>query len=92
VEFDIIYGQGISLLDELLDIGVEMKILEKSGTWYNYGDERLGHGRENAKRYLAEHPQLADEIEKKVREGLGLTRQPAGKQTMAADEVPAEEN
>jgi recombination protein RecA len=91
VEFDIIYGLGISLLDELLDIGVEMKIVEKSGTWYNYGEERLGHGRENAKRFLSEHPQLADEIEKKVREALGLSKLPKAKQTMAADEVPAEE-
>jgi recombination protein RecA len=72
-EFDIIYGEGISRLGSLLDLGVTYKVVEKSGAWYTYGSERIGQGRENAKRFLQENPAMADEIEAKLRAALGLT-------------------
>jgi len=71
-EFDVIYGEGISRLGSLVDVGVEHKIVEKSGAWYAYSGERIGQGRENAKRFLQENPGLADEIEAKVRVALGI--------------------
>ena len=71
-EFDIDYGEGISKTGELVDLGVEHKMVVKSGAWYSYGDLRLGQGRENAKSFLRENPDLADEIEAKIREKLGL--------------------
>jgi recombination protein RecA len=72
-EFDIIYGEGISRLGSLLDLGVTHKVVDKSGAWYGYGSERIGQGRENAKRFLQENPAIADEIEAKLRAALGLT-------------------
>jgi recombination protein RecA len=71
-EFDIIYGEGISRLGSLLDLGVTQKVVEKSGAWYAFGGERIGQGRENAKRFLQENPAVADEIEAKLRAALGL--------------------
>ena len=71
-EFDIIYGSGISKIGDLLDCAVTHNIVEKSGTWYSYGEERLGQGRENVKKYLSQNSELTEEIEKKVREALGL--------------------
>jgi recombination protein RecA len=72
-EFDIIYGEGISRIGGLLDLGVEHKLVEKSGSWFSYAGERIGQGRENAKRFLQEHPALANEIEGKLRVALGMT-------------------
>ena len=71
-EFDIIYGEGISKTGDLLDLAVEEDIVNKSGSWYSYQDERIGQGRENAKRFLADHPEMFAEIDKKVRMGYGL--------------------
>jgi recombination protein RecA len=71
-EFDIDYGEGISKTGELVDLGVDHKLVVKSGAWYSYGDLRLGQGRENAKSFLRENPDLAEEIETKIRERLGL--------------------
>ena len=71
-EFDIIYGEGISRLGSLVDLGVTHKIVEKSGAWYAYGTERIGQGRENAKRFLKENPAMTDEIETKLRAALGM--------------------
>jgi recombination protein RecA len=71
-EFDINYGEGISREGELLDMGLEAKIVEKSGAWLSYGDLRIGQGRENAKQFLKENPELANEIEMKLRRNLGL--------------------
>ena len=68
-EFDILYGEGISKNGMLLDLGVEAGIVEKSGAWYNYGEMRLGQGRENARMYLKDNPELAKEIEEKIRDG-----------------------
>ena len=72
VEFDIVYGQGISREGDLLDLAVEQEIVDKSGSWYSYQDERIGQGRENAKRFLQEHPEMTTEIDQKVRMGFGL--------------------
>ena len=71
VEFDIMYGRGISRTGELIDLGVQAGIVEKSGAWYNYGPTRLGQGKENAKEYLTENPKVADEIERKIRATAG---------------------
>lgn len=72
VEFDIMYGQGISKTGELIDLGVKAGIVEKSGSWYSYNSERIGQGRENAKTFLKEHPDMADQIEAAVRQNAGL--------------------
>ncbi len=72
VEFDIMYGEGISKTGELLDLGVKAGIVEKSGAWFSYGDERMGQGRENSKTFLKENPAIADEIEDKIRASHGL--------------------
>ena len=72
VEFDIMYGEGISKTGELLDLGVKAGVVEKSGAWYSYGDERIGQGRENAKVYLRENTKVAYAIEDKIRAAHGL--------------------
>ncbi|QCE34750.1 recombinase RecA [Acetobacteraceae bacterium] len=72
VEFEIIYGEGISKLGELLDLGVKANIVDKSGAWFSYDSVRLGQGKENSKTYLREHPEMAVEIEGKIREHSGL--------------------
>ena len=72
-EFDIMYGEGISKEGDLLDLAVERKIVEKSGTWFAYSGERLGQGRENAKQFLKDNPAIFKSIEERVRTELGLT-------------------
>ncbi len=72
VEFDIMYGEGISKVGEIIDLGVKAGIVEKSGAWYSYGDERIGQGRENAKQFLRDHPDVSLAIEDKVRASHGL--------------------
>ena len=72
VEFDIMYGEGISKAGELLDLGIKAGIVEKSGSWFSYGSERIGQGRENAKQYLKDRPDRAAEIEAKIRQNAGL--------------------
>jgi len=72
VEFDIMYGEGISKTGELVDLGVKAGVVEKSGSWYSYGDQRIGQGRENAKNFLKENDQIAIEIEDKIRAAHGL--------------------
>ncbi len=74
VEFDIIYGEGISREGDLLDLGVQHEIIEKSGTWYTYKDQRVGQGRENAKAYLKEHPDQLAMVRSEVLEKLGIAR------------------
>ena len=75
-EFDIMYNEGISRIGDILDLGAELDIIEKRGSWYSYGDVRLGQGRENTKEYLQQNPELAAEVEKTVRE-QALTAGPA---------------
>ena len=72
-EFDIMYGKGISKEGSLIDVGVDLEIVKKSGAWFTYEGDQLGQGRENARQFLAEHIDLRDEIERKVREAVGLT-------------------
>ena len=72
VEFDIMYGEGISKSGEIIDLGVKFGIIEKSGAWFSYGEERIGQGRENAKKFLIENHELAVEIEAKIRSANGL--------------------
>ena len=72
VEFDIMYGEGISKTGELIDLGVKSGIVEKSGAWFSYNSQRLGQGRENSKNFLRENPAVADEIEASIRQNAGL--------------------
>ncbi|HEY8006942.1 MAG TPA: recombinase RecA [Methylocella sp.] len=72
VEFDIMYGEGISKVGELVDLGVRAGVVEKSGAWFSYDSQRLGQGRENAKNFLKANPQIADRIEQEIRENSGL--------------------
>ena len=68
VDFDILYGEGISRLGEIIDLGVKAEIIDKSGSWFAYNGDRIGQGRENVKVYLRSHPKIAEEIELKIRE------------------------
>src|SRR5215467_4452140 len=72
VEFDIMYGEGISKVGELIDLGVKAGVVEKSGAWFSYDSQRIGQGRENAKQFLRDHPEVANAIETRVREQSGL--------------------
>ena len=72
VEFDIMYGEGISKVGELIDLGVKAGVVEKSGAWFSYDSQRIGQGRENAKQFLRDHKDMADKIEAKVREQSGV--------------------
>ncbi len=83
-EFDIIFGQGISREGDLLDLASDQGLIKKSGAWFSYGGERIGQGRENAKAYLREHPQVAIELDKQVRAAHGMPLPPSN----AAGEQP----
>ena len=72
VEFDIMFGEGISKMGELIDLGVKANVVEKSGAWFSYDSQRLGQGRENAKTFLKDNPEIAAEIEGKIRQNAGL--------------------
>ena len=86
VDFDIMYGEGISKTGELIDLGVKAGFVEKAGSWFSYNGEKIGQGRENAKIFLREHPEVADEIERKIRADAGhLTTE------MIGDDDPAPE-
>ena len=76
-EFDILFGEGISREGEIIDMGVNERIIEKSGAWYAYNGEKIGQGKDNAREFLRENPDIALEIENKVREALGVPLQPA---------------
>ena len=91
VEFDIMYGEGISKTGELLDLGVKAGVVEKSGAWFSYGDERIGQGRENAKVYLKENTGIALEIEDKIRAAHGLEFDLADPDGPAAAEADADD-
>ncbi len=88
VEFDIMYGEGISREGELIDLGVEAGIVEKSGSWFSYDDRRIGQGRENAKAYIKENPEVAAAIEAAIREDAGIAVKPIVEE---AEPRPAEE-
>ena len=94
-EFDILYNQGISKEGELIDLGVENGIVEKSGAWYSYGSDRIGQGRDNVREFLKNNPDIADTIENAVREGVGLaartpTAVPAGSTGTVTEEAVGE--
>ena len=72
VEFDIMYGEGVSKMGELIDLGVKAAIVEKSGAWFSYDSQRIGQGRENSKQFLRDHPEMAASIEKRIREQAGV--------------------
>jgi len=95
-EFDILYGEGISKEGDLLDLGAAHRVVEKSGSWFSYGELRLGQGRENSRKFLKDNPDLADEIDHKVRVELGLVKASSGNGETAKDASteasPAEEN
>ena len=77
-EFDILYGEGISREGEIIELGVEQKIIDKSGAWYSYGKERIGQGKDNTRDYLKEHAELANEIDAKIRAALGVSATAGG--------------
>jgi recombination protein RecA len=72
VEFDIMYGEGVSKMGELIDLGVKAGVVEKSGAWFSYDSQRIGQGRENAKTFLKQNPDVANRIEAQVRQNAGL--------------------
>jgi recombination protein RecA len=71
-EFDILYGEGISREGEIIELGVNHRVVEKSGAWYSYQGDRIGQGKDNAREYLKDHADIAQEIEAKVREAVGV--------------------
>ena len=81
VEFDIIYGEGISREGELLDLAELHQVLEKTGTWYAYKGERIGQGRENARNYLKENPAVCEKLESELRQALGISVRPVAQAT-----------
>jgi recombination protein RecA len=89
-EFDIMYGRGISREGSILDVGVEMGIIEKSGSWYSYKDERIGQGRENAKMFLMQNEKAMEEVERKVKNMLGLEVPKEGEKEEKKDEKKEE--
>ncbi len=87
--FDILYGEGVSREGEIIDLGVEAKVVEKAGAWYSYSGERIGQGKDNARQYLRERPELAHEIENKVRAHLGVPALPPLQGAAAESAAPA---
>ncbi len=92
VEFDIMYGEGISKTGELIDLGVKAGLVEKSGSWFSYGSQRIGQGRENAKGFLKSNPAMADELEAAIRAAAGVGGQGAGAGIDLLDQDPTPED
>ena len=92
IEFDIMYGAGISKLGELIDLGVKAGIVEKSGAWFSYGDTRIGQGRENAKSFLKDNPEIAATIEKAIRANAGLVSEAMLTDQAQNDEASGDED
>jgi recombination protein RecA len=88
VDFDIMYGEGVSKRGELIDLGVQAGVVEKSGSWYSYDGQRIGQGRENAKNFLKDHAEVAEAVERAIRENAGLV---ADAMMTAPGDVAAEE-
>jgi recombination protein RecA len=88
VEFDIMYGEGVSKRGELIDLGINAGVVEKSGSWFSYDGQRIGQGRENAKNFLKENPAICDAIERAIRSNAGLV---ADAMMAAPSEAAAEE-
>ena len=90
-EFDVIYGEGICTIGEILDVGIDAGIIKKSGAWFSYNDERLGQGRNNAKDFLIEHPEIINEVEAKVRATFGI-HPPSGTASLPETDTVADDN
>ena len=90
-EFDVIFGEGICKIGEILDVGAEAEIIQKSGPWFSYNDERLGQGKNNAKEFLVEHPEIATEIGTKIRANLGI-HLPSGTASLSEADAIVDEN
>ena len=90
-EFDIMYGKGISREGEIIDLGVNYNIVDKSGAWYAYNGEKIGQGRDNTREFLRENPELAREIENKIRQAVGVAAHPAPTNEVLADEAVLED-
>jgi recombination protein RecA len=88
VEFDIMYGEGVSKMGEIVDLGVKAGVVEKSGAWFSYDSVRIGQGRENAKAFLKKNPDMAGKIEAAIRQNAGLIAE----QILAADRTPEDED
>jgi recombination protein RecA len=84
-EFDIMYGKGISREGSLIDVGVEQSIIRKSGAWYTYDGDQLGQGKENSRKFLRDNPDLADEIERRIRLKLGIDKPEEGTEGAAKE-------
>lgn len=89
VDFDIMYGEGISKTGELIDLGVKAELVEKAGSWYSYKDQRIGQGRENARQFLKENPKIAEELENAIRSNMGIVSQKLTDTSIADDEAAA---
>lgn len=89
--FDILYGEGISRQGEIIDLGVQAKIVDKAGAWYSYNGEKIGQGKDNAREFLRENPEIAREIENRIRESLGVSAMPQGVASEAAEVMDDEE-
>lgn len=87
VEFDIMYGEGISKTGELIDLAVKANIMEKSGSWYSYKDQRIGQGRENTRQFLKDNPKIAEEIEATIRQNIGVVNQEMSSSSIADEEA-----
>ncbi len=87
-EFDILYNEGVSKQGELIDLGVEVGVVEKSGAWYSYGKDRIGQGRDNVREFLKENQEMADEIEQIIREKKGLIKEADGATLKAVKDLP----
>jgi len=90
-DFDILYGEGISREGEIVELGVAHNIVEKSGAWYAYGKDRIGQGKDNTRDYLKEHPEMAREIEGKIRATLGVGGGPVVKEEEESEDEPVKE-
>ncbi|MFO1073126.1 MAG: recombinase RecA [Geminicoccaceae bacterium] len=90
VEFDIVYGEGVSKTGELIDLGIRAGVVEKSGSWFSYKTQRVGQGRENAKQYLRDHPEIAAEIEQTIRGNAGVGTAGAGLDLLDEDLTPGD--
>ena len=86
-EFDIMYDSGISYEGDLVDLGSDSSVINKTGAWYSYGDVRLGQGRENAKLFLKDNPDVAEEIAQKIKSAKGLKLSSSGDETEAVEEA-----
>ena len=88
-EFDIVYGKGISREGSIIDMGVEAGIVRKSGSWFTYGDDQLGQGKENVRQFLVDNPELANEIEQKILIALGIAEEPEPEKEKGSKKAPA---